>query len=58
MTEEEAKISRKVQEEYLHQMKFAKEQTVGSIRRYLLSNLSDEELKMFAENLISKESEK
>ncbi len=56
--EEEAEIARKMQEEYRHQMKFAKEQTMGSIRRYLLSNLSEEELKKFAENLVSKESEK
>jgi len=56
--EEEAKISKKMQEEYLHQMKFAKEQTVGSIRRYLLSNLTSEELKKFTENLINKESDK
>jgi predicted outer membrane protein len=56
--EEEAEVSRKMQEEYLRQMKFAKEQTMGSIRRYLLSNLSDEELKKFAENLTSKESDK
>jgi len=56
--EEEAKVSRKMQEEYLHQIKFAKEQTMGSIRRYLLSNLTTEELKKFTENLINKESEK
>lgn len=56
--EEESEIARKMQEEYRHQMKFAKDLTVGSIRRYLLSNLSEEELKKFAENLLNKESEK
>lgn len=56
--EEEAVVARKMQEEYLHGMKFAKEQTVNSIRRYLMSNLSIEELNTFAEKLVSKEEKK
>ena len=56
--EEEDAVAQRMKEEYKHQMKFAKEQTVGSIRRYLLSNLTEEELKKFAENLMDRESKK
>lgn len=56
--EEEDAVAQRMKEEYKHQIKFDKEQTVGSIRRYLLSNLTEEELKKFADKLASKESEK
>ena len=56
--EEEAAVARKMLEEYIHGRKFAKEQTVNSIKRYLISNLSREELNNFAENLVSKKEEK
>jgi predicted outer membrane protein len=52
--EEEDIIARKIKEEYLHQMQSCKDSTMNSIRRYLLSSLSEEELKKFSENLLKK----